>query len=236
MKKMFNVFVLANVLGVFSQAHAIDGDLSLSASSIKLKVYKMAVSTSPLCTGLITVLDNGSTPTEVDFLQNPSLGSGTLADGTYPCIVVEMSDQVKFNPSANSTSQNCQISTQYVLDVCSAGSDPSTLIDGTSSTCAGSDGSPVDNKVAMYISTASTGGNSSNVFARPTSVGDTSHGLNLGAALTISGTSSGKFVVNSTGKVCDGNSAGCEGRGADGTGFGDGTCQMGPPVFSFSKL
>lgn len=234
MKKILNVFVFANCLGVFNLAYGtIGGDLSLSASSIKLKVYKMAVSTSPLCTNLITVLNNGATPTEVDFLQNPSLGSGTLADGTYPCIVVEMSDQVKFTPSVNSTSGNCLTSSEYILDVCSAGSNASILIDGSSSACAGTDGAPVDNKVAMYISTGAVGGNSSDVFASPTSVGDTTHGLNLGTALSIAGTSSGKFVVNSTGKVCDGNSEGCEGKSADG---GGGTCQMGPPAFSFSKL
>jgi hypothetical protein len=69
-------FVFLTCLGLLSNAGA--ADLSLSASSIKLKVYKMAVSTSALCTDLITVLDNGSSPTEVDFLQNPNLGSGTL--------------------------------------------------------------------------------------------------------------------------------------------------------------
>lgn len=220
-------------MGLITIANA--ANLSLSASSIKLKVYKMAVSTSPLCTNLITVLDNGNTPTEVDFLQNPNLGSGTLANGTYPCIVIEFSDLVKFTPSANSDGGNCLTSTEYTLDVCRAGGDTSTLINGTTTTCTGTSGNnttygtPGDDRVAMYISTATTGG--TDAFNRPTSIGDNAHGLNLGAALTISGTSSGKFVVNPAGQVCDNAAATCEGGPGGGT-----KCEMGPPAFSFVKL
>lgn len=233
MKKL----VLGMALSACLPFSAFAADLSLSASSIKLKVYKMAVSTSPLCTNLITVLNNGSTPTEVDFLQNPSLGSGQLANGTYPCIVIEFSDLVKFTPSANSTSGNCSTATEYTLDVCrAANGDTSKLIDGTTTTCTGTEGdnttygTPGDDRVAMYISTASTGAGS-DAFNPPTVVGDATKGLNLGAALTITGTSSGKFVVNPAGQVCDNATAGCEGGAGGGT-----KCQMGPPAFSFSKL
>jgi hypothetical protein len=48
-----------------------------------------------------------------------------------------------------------------------------------------------------------------NAFNRPTFVGDNANGLHLGAALTISGTSSGKFVANPAGQVCDNFTAGC---------------------------
>lgn len=233
MKYFLKGFMIVNCLGVLTIANA--ANLGLSASSIKLKVYKMAVSASPLCTDLITVLDNGNTPTEVDFLQNPSLGSGTLANGTYPCIVIEFSDLVKFTPSANSDGGNCLTSTEYTLDVCRAGGDTSTLISGTTTTCTGTSGNnttygtPGDDRVAMYISTATTGG--ADAFNRPTSIGDNAHGLNLGAALTISGTSSGKFVVNPSGQVCDNAAATCEGGAGGGT-----KCEMGPPAFSFVKL
>lgn len=233
MKYFLKGFMIVNCLGGLTIANA--ANLGLSASSIKLKVYKMAVSASPLCTDLITVLDNGNTPTEVDFLQNPSLGSGTLGNGTYPCIVIEFSDLVKFTPSANSDGGNCLTSTEYTLDVCRAGGDTSTLINGTSTTCTGTSGNnttygtPGDDRVAMYISTTTTGG--ADAFNRPTSIGDNAHGLNLGAALTISGTSSGKFVVNPAGQVCDNAAATCEGGAGGGT-----KCEMGAPAFSFVKL
>ena len=71
----------------------------ISPSSLKLKIYKFAVSTSPYCTNLITVVDNGISAVETDFVNLPDLGSGVLADGTYPCVVIEMSDNVKFTRS-----------------------------------------------------------------------------------------------------------------------------------------
>jgi hypothetical protein len=234
MKSFMKAFIYLNCIGLLQIASA--ANTGLSASSIKLKVYKMAVSTSPLCTGLVTVLDNGNTPTEVDFLQNPNLGNGTLADGTYACIVIEFSDLVKFTPSTTSTAGHCNSATEYTLDVCRAGSgDSSILIDGTTTTCTGVSGdkdnygTPGADRVAMYISTATTGG--ADAFNRPTSIGDNAHGLNLGAALTISGTSSGKFIANPAGQVCDMAGVGCEGGNGTGT-----TCQMGPPAFSFIKL
>jgi hypothetical protein len=235
MKNLGNSFLLILTLIIFSGIGN-SADLGLSASSIKLKVYKMAVSTSPLCTNLITVLDNGSSPTEVDFLQNPNLGSGTLTDGTYSCIVIEFSDLVKFTPSSNSSSGHCSISTEYTLDVCRSGGSTSLLIDGSTTTCTGTDGTntsygtPGADRVAMYISTASSLASGADAFNKPTTIGDAVKGLKLNSALTVSGTSAGKFDVNSSGKVCDNGTAGCENGSGGGT-----TCNMGPPVFSFSK-
>lgn len=211
----------------FFAFYAQSADLGLSPSSLKLKVYKMAVSTSPLCTNLTTVIDNGSSPSEVEFVGGVSLGSGSVANGTYPCIVIEFSSFIKFTPSANSDSTNCLSSTEETLDVCSNGS--SELIDGTTTTCASS----TDNKVAMYLSTASTQTTGVDAFNPPTSLSDATKGFNLGNSLTVSGTSSGNFVVNPSGKVCDDNTAGCDGGGG-GTGTGGaGSCKLEPPLFSF---
>ena len=207
-------------LALLSSHLSYAGDLSLSASSLKLKVYKFAVSTSPLCTNLSTVVDNGTTPQEVNFVGGISLGFGTIATGNYPCIVIEFSDQIKYKPDQNSTSGNCLASTEYTLDVCSSGS--AKLIDGTTTNCDGT-----DNKVAMYLSTgvASNGDG----FYPPTVLNDTTNGFVLGSQLSITGTSSGSFVVNPTGKVCDDATSGCDGGSGGGS-----NCKMEVPAFSFS--
>lgn len=237
---MKKLFLLCSLLSSTAFATPV-GDLNLTPVSLKLKVFKMAVSTSGLCTNLVTVIDNGASPTEVDFTQDPSLGAGSLADGTYPCIVIEFMDGVKFTPP-NSASGACLASVEETLDVCrtqdydSDGNttDPgetgtSLLIDGTTTTC----GAPgTSDRVAMYISTFAVGGGS-DAFNAPTSNGDTTKGLNLASALTVSGTAAGKFVVNPAGKVCDDtNDSGsdCEGGGANPS------CEMGPPAFSFTAL
>jgi hypothetical protein len=213
MKKLLSgIITTISCLGILPNANA----TMINASSLTFSVYKMAVSTSPLCTNLITVLDNGNSPTAVDFLTNPNLGNGVVADGTYPCIVIEFADYISFKPSA--TSGACVLNTTYYGDICRNNTSPvgtSKLIDGTTTNC-GALGT--SDRVAMYLSTGSSA-TGNDAFNPPTSIGDTVHGLNLATALTISGTSSGKFVVNTTGKVDDASA-----------------CGMNPPAFSFSKL
>jgi hypothetical protein len=203
------------------------GNINITPSLLKLKIYKFAVSTSPLCTNLITVVDNGSTPSEVDFLSSPNLGNGVLADGTYPCIVIEFADNLKFRVNTASVSGNCATGVDNILDVCrSDNSGTSKLVDGTTTTCGVSG---TNDRVAMYISTASSSTDSSDAFNPPTSVGDAAHGFKLTTSLVVSGTSTGKFVVNPTNKVCDRADTACEGGGGT-------TCEMQPPTFSFTKI
>ncbi|MEA9357796.1 hypothetical protein SHI21_16310 [Bacteriovorax sp. PP10] len=237
MKNIFKTFLIVNCLSILPVAHAVDnaGDIGLSASALTFKVYKMAVSTSALCTDLITVVDNGNTPVAVNFLSNPDLGNGVLANGTYNCIVIEFSDVLSFTPSTTSTSGNCVASTPRNLDICrSDNGGSSKLIDGSTTSCTGTNGAnagvygtPGADRVSIYLSTGvTTGGN--DAFNPPLTLGVNTHGFNLASPLVITGTSSGKFTVNPTGKVCDSAHSTCGGV--------SGTCGMEPPVFSFSKL
>lgn len=194
-------------------------DTGFSPASLKLKIYKFAVSTSPYCTNLITVVDNGNSPVDVEFVGGANLGSGVLADGTYPCVVIEMSDNVKFTPNGTSTSGNCQSGNESIIDICrSDNGGTSTLIDGTTVTCTGTDpGSPISNRVAMYLSTVTTGG--SDTFQAPTLI-STTHGLTLGSSLVVSGSSVAQFRMNADNQVQD-----------DGV-----SCGLNAPAFSFSKI
>ena len=216
MKKNISIILLL-ISTFFAQA----ADTGLSPSSMKLAVYKFAVSTSPLCTNPITVIDNGASPVETEFIGGVNLGSGTIDNGTYPCVIIEFSSNIKFTPSANSTSGNCLTSAEETMDVCRS-PDASLLIDGTTATCtAGAD------RVAMYLSTASTSTTSADAFNPPTSGADAAHGFNLASALSVSGSSTGRFVVSPAEKVCDGDSGSCDGGG------NNGQCRMEPPTFSF---
>lgn len=206
-------------------------DTGFSPTSLKLTIYKFAVSTSPYCTNLITVVDNGNTGVETDFVNHPNLGSGVLADGTYPCVVIEVSDNVKFTPNGTSTSGLCVSGAESVIDICrtdqggGGGVAASTLVDGTVVNCTGTDVpiAPIANRVALYLSTASTAGNDT---FHPPSLGDTAHGLTLGSALVVSGTSVGQFRMNATNQVMDSSIASAP----------NGKCEMQAPAFSFSKI
>ena len=226
MKNIFKSFLVLSCLNIIPIANA-TVDAGLGASSLKIQMYKFSVSTSPLCTNPITVVDNGNTPVEVDMVANPDLGSGVLTDGTYPCVIIEFVNVIKFNPSANSTSGNCLAASQSTLQICR--SQTSVLADGTTSTCPASGAV----RIAMYLSTASTSTNNTDAFNPPTSIGDAAHGFNLAAALVTSGSSSGKFSVNPAGKVCDYNTTTNGNSTCNGSTLN--TCQLQPPVFSFIK-
>ena len=193
--------------------------MALDASSLKLQVYSVMLSTSPLCSSPFTVFSS-PTPTEVDFLAAPTLGSGNPPDATYNCVIIKMSDLIKFTPS--STSGLCTGGTQYTADVCrvdNGGVTQAPDAPGAPTVCNGTDAAPVSDVVYLYLSTGTPAGTKGgNAFQQPTTT--TINGLNLTAPLVIAGTAKSKFIVNATGKVGD-----------DGV-----SCGMEPPVFGFQKL
>ena len=193
--------------------------VALDASSLKLQVYAVMLSTSPQCTSPVTVFSS-ATATEVDFLAAPTLGSGNPADATYHCVVIKMSDLIKFTPSASAGL--CVAGTQYTADVCRSDNGGMTKAPdaaGAPSACSGTDAAPVADNVYLYLTTNASAGSGGNAFLQPTGPGSTD-GLNLTAPLVIAGFAKSKFIVNATGKVGD-----------DGVG-----CGMNPPVFGFQKL
>jgi hypothetical protein len=225
MKKNFKNLSLILILALGSHT-AYAADTGLSASSLKMKIFKFAVSTNVLCTNLITVVDNGNSPVELDLVGVVQFGKGKIPKGTYPCVVIEFEDHIKFKPSTLSSHGTCNpANPDEVLDVCRTGAQHSTLIDGTSTTC-----SAASDRLAMYLSTTAAGGNSADAFNPPTVTGDSAHGFPLTSALVVTGSSVGKFVVNPTGKVCDAWAAGCDGGGGGAT-----ACKLEPPVFGFSQ-
>ncbi len=193
--------------------------MALDASSLKLQVYSVMLSTSAQCTSPVTVFSS-ATATEVDFLATPTLGSGNPPDATYHCFIIKMSDLIKFTPS--STAGLCTAGTQYTADVCRTDNGGTTQAPdavGAPNACNGTDAAPVSDVVYLYLTTNASAGTSGNTFMQPTGAAST-NGLNLTAPLVIAGAARSKFIVNATGKVAD-----------DGVG-----CGMNPPVFGFQKL
>ena len=185
-----------------------------NASSLKLQVYSVMLSTSAQCTNPFTVFSS-STPTEVDFLATPTLGSGNPADGTYNCIIIKMSDTIKFKPTALDGS--CAAGLEYSTDVCQTG-ETTLAPDAAGAPAACSTG--VADVVYLYLTTGRVGSGGGNAFLQPLAPNATSYGVNLSAPLVIAGTATSKFVVNAAGKV-DGSA---------------GSCGMNAPAFGFQKL
>jgi hypothetical protein len=191
------------------------GLLASTPTVAKITVYQFAVSASADCSSPISVF-NEAAGKEVNMEDGPTIGSGELADGSYPCVILEMDDQITFTPAT--TDGSCQEGVEQAINVCRQfnpeSTITSTLIDGTTVTC-------TDNKekVAVYISTNSVSSNQNmDPFNAPASASSTS-GITLENALEVAGTTSGTFKMDTTNKVDGSNSE----------------CDLQPPVFSFAS-
>ena len=155
--------------------------LAVDPTEVLISVYSIGLSTNADCSSPTIVLNNGSTPVEYNFTSTPQLGSAAVANGTYNCMIIKMSDIIKFRPAT--TSGTCTAGTQYTIDVCRAGSGTYTplTISGTTGTygtagtaCTGSTGTPANDQVTLFLSTQSTnttGGGGGSCFDRPATAG-----------------------------------------------------------------
>ena len=189
-----------------------------SASSLKLSVYSVMVSTSPFCTNPITIFDN-ATATQLDFISKPTLGSSgsptNPADGTYNCVIIKMSDNILFTPIA-AAGASCAAGTQYTTDVCTTTSNKTVPNSGVTTACTGSGTVPSVDVVYMYLTTNANASTGSNAFLQPTNAAST-NGIKIANPLVVSGNLSSKFIVNTANKV----------------GTGGGACGINAPVFDF---
>ena len=212
MKKLF----ILTMMILMSKTFAANDNIS--PSYLNIKFYKLAVSTSPYCTNLQTIIEDSDGET-FDFLSNPTLGSGTVANGTYPCVVIEMSDIINFAPDQNSDSSNCAVGVNESEEICQRPEDSFQLIDGTNGSCVQGQ----EQRIALYLSTASTttGGDATESAFLPPTPSNSLRGLNLGGALVVGSGISAKFIVNAIEKIED----------------RDNECKFSePPLFSFQEL
>jgi len=186
---------------------------AVDPSSVKLKVYGVAVSASADCADPVVIFSS-DTPTEIDMAAGPTLGTGTVPDGTYQCVMITMSDLVKITPATSEG--DCMAGTESATGVCQD-VETTNLLTGTTF------GSPTsctsgEDKVTLYLHTGTTRTKGGGVaFLKPTSTADADHGLALAAPWVVSGTSVGTFVVDFTGKIMSGG----------------GECGVDPPLFGF---
>jgi len=223
MKKLTLLF-LCLCLGVGLLSRAVSAEPKATGgdpSSLKVKVYAVYASQSAQCTDPVQIFSNDA-GTFVDFLTNPTLGDGELADGTYNCVIIKMSSIIKHTPLT--TDSSCVAGTEYTGGVCNmrgSESDPASDLDGNPIACLGdgSNAGSVDNTVYMYLTTDSAASTGDRAFVHPVTPGD-GNGIRLGSPLIVSATSTAKFVVDARGQVV----------------AGGGECGINAPAFDFVNL
>lgn len=141
---------------------------TLDATSIKLKLYKFAVSANADCTNATTVFES-AVGIESDMLTSPTFGKGKIPSGTYRCIMIEVSKLM--NTAAGGT---CTTPKNNLL---CADAQQSKLVDGSNVTCSG--GTSNDQKVVLYFTTLSAGNTGTRALLPPTNSSDTTSGMVL---------------------------------------------------------
>lgn len=202
-KTFIALMAAAMVAASAGVAQALDvGD----ASAVNMKIYKMWVSPNTDCSDA-TLVYSEANPSYQNMIDNPTLGTGAIANGTYPCIAIKMSDVITGRPNYTSTSGNCTPTTDIVIDVFRSPS-ASTCPDDTTASGSGSDAVPAQDSPCLFMSTA---GSDSNEGWRADSP------FPLNGAFVVSGAVAGTFVADFRGKIEDA--------------FGE--CGIQPPVFGF---
>jgi hypothetical protein len=182
-------------------------------SALKVKIYEVWASKASDCSAPEKVIDLAE-GVEIDMTQNPQIGSGSIEDGTYECLIVVASDQIKVTPSTNGGS--CTAGTEVTQDICLT-TFSSTLPDGTTTTCGGNPNPPgnlQDDTIAIYVSRGSTStgmgtntqcnpSTSLNPFQAPTSANDDCNGVNLPSSVTVNGDLTTTFTIDVQNKLDD---------------------------------
>jgi hypothetical protein len=185
MKKQLAIVLLGLCLTA-SAAFAQDAEpasVELDAASIVVTIYKVALSTSNLCTNP-TVIFESATGVPVDIKQAPTLAKGKIPNGTYACVLVEIGKMIT---TAASTTQdgnpNTTCTTAASRKICADGQ-ASQMINGTAVTCAaGQDTQHVTLFFTTLSANTAVDTSGANTLLPPQSGGDTTHGFNLSSAI-----------------------------------------------------
>src|SRR5437763_11524011 len=106
------VFINAALAGG-SPLHA-----ATSPASVMAKVFEVRVSVNSDCSSLIPIFRDDH-PAAMDFIANPTLGSGTIPRGTYHCIAIHVGDVLSVTPQSDDGA-NCHAGVPFTQDIFTA--------------------------------------------------------------------------------------------------------------------
>jgi len=134
--------------------------LAGSPTSLNLDIYALYVSQNEDCTDAIEIFDNGNTPLEVDIYSTNTLFSGVIANGTYNCIAMKMSDNISYQVDSTAVAAHgpecVSVSTTHSGDLYRHGEADDGLFkdhEGNAIDATGSAGSPSEDRIFTFAST-----------------------------------------------------------------------------------
>ena len=237
MKKIILIFMMIFILpltlsamvcsGTMTSTTVSNGDITkldnsthnncVNADKAAWAIDKIYFYTDVYCTeGKQTLTFLGDiTPAESNkenYAGSPTLGSGSMPNGTYKCMAVRIWDNVTFSPTTDTTSGACDNATDYTFDLCGGGTGGEALTSywnpdtGASANCT-IDSSPASEWVWLYMSTASTDLDADDTCVdcdwNPPTSDNLTKGITLGAPLIISKAKTSVFKTDISNRIAD---------------------------------
>jgi hypothetical protein len=149
-----------------------------SPTYVAVKILGIWLSENTDCSDPVLVKEN-SAADYVDMTENPTLIEGSPADGTYNCLIVKQSDNIRFKADQTAVDAHAgcaDTDTTYTFDTAREGS---TLVDldGTVTNATGTAATPGEDTQYVFITTDPT------ALSSPYS----DHGMTLTSALEVPG-------------------------------------------------
>jgi len=174
--------MMTGVLASFASAANI-----VDPSAFSMKFYEARISPRADCGGGFVRIFQDSSPSYQDMLAGPTLGTGSVPNGTYRCVALKASDVIRYTPSVTTSGGNCIGGTPYSKNI--ARGEVTTGPDGDSITTV--DG---EDPVWLYLS---TGGVDTNTCFEP------SQACRLSAPMVINAQGGGLFVTDARNGIED---------------------------------
>ncbi len=164
MRQIWNLLDTQSAFGGASFSGVLHG----IPSNVRVKMYAVYLSLNADCTSPVLVQDYGVAGAVKNLTGGETLFSGNPPDGTYKCMIMKLSDQIKFNVTqsdvtwwqTNHAGSACNnAATDYVFDGYrddGSVSTPSVDLDGVAIAPRGTNAAPVDDVMFMFVTTAPT--------------------------------------------------------------------------------
>lgn len=170
-------------------------------SSVRVKMYKVYLAANADCTNPFVVQEKGSSDYE-NMAGRPTLFSASVPAGTYNCLILKVSDVMKFTPDAAAQSASkgvCTAGAEKDFDILKA-ADGESWYNVESNGTTGAQGSyaqPIAQDVFLFFSTNGAAVSAANArvhFHQQTSLGNP-------VVIKSSDVTNGAFVFDFSGKM-----------------------------------
>ena len=181
-----------------------------SPASVLVRVFEMRASKNSDCSNAASIFKTTS-PTVIDLVNNPTIGTGVIPDQTFHCIMFHVSDLVTVVPQ--STDASCTAGQSYTFDMFKDPSTDQSINPDNGSIITGTNG---EDDPWIYFSDSPVAAATNSCF-QPVPINCACSGPCPLSAFQVLTDQTRSLVINFDNKLGD---------------FGNGVCTLHPPALS----